>query len=112
MRAASRLLMASTTALVLFTTIGMIHVAPASASGSVQVVSTSQWGPDVLGLEHFVGEVVNNTSTNESLVQLNLGFYNSSGTLLGTDFTFTSLDDLAPGEKSPFEDDFTPPGEI
>ena len=74
----------------------------------MQVVSTSQWGPDVLGLD-FVGEVVNNTSTNESLVQLNLGFYNSSGTLLGTDFAFTSLDVLAPGEKSPFEDDFTPP---
>ena len=81
----------------------------ASASPSVGLVSTSQWGPDTLGNMYAVGEVVNNGPGVASLVEVDLGFYSSANVLLGTDVTFASVDDLNQGETSPFEDIFTPP---
>jgi hypothetical protein len=47
--------------------------------------------------------VRNNLSTLVNYVQIVGSFYDSSGTLIGTDFTYTDLDYLRPGEKSPFE---------
>ena len=90
--------------------VGTVVVAPvASAAPSVQLRSTSAWGPDVGGFEHIVGEVANNGPGVASIVDLNFNFYSSGGTLLATDFTFATVNDLNPGEKSPFEDIFMPP---
>ena len=87
-----------------------INPGPASASTlGVAVVSSSQWGPDSSGYEHIVGEVQNTGTATETLIEINLDFYNSSGVVIGSDYTFTTVDPLAPGEKSPFEDIFTPP---
>jgi hypothetical protein len=88
---------------------GLVLAGPAGASPSVALVSSSQWGRDAAGFEHVVGQLVNNGPGVASLVQVNLNFYNSANVLLSTDFTFATVDNLNPGEKSPFEDIFTPP---
>jgi hypothetical protein len=80
-----------------------------SAIPSVSLVSSSQWGPDSAGYEHVVGEVKNSGPGVASLVEVDFNFYNRSGTLLQTDFTFASITDMNPGDKSPFEDVFSPP---
>jgi hypothetical protein len=81
----------------------------ADGSGNVVVLSTSQWGPDGSGQEHFVGEVQNDGTQSTFVVEVDLGFYDVNDNLVGTDSVFTTLDSLAPGEKSPFEDIFPPP---
>jgi hypothetical protein len=83
--------------------------APVSASVSVIVLTNSSWGPDAGGFEHIVGEVQNSGTENAEFVEIDFNFYNSSNTLLSTDFTFTELNVLAPGERSGFTDIFTPP---
>jgi hypothetical protein len=83
--------------------------APVSASVSVIVLTNSSWGPDAGGFEHIVGEVQNSGTENAEFVEVDFNFYNSSNTLLSTDFTFTDLNVLAPGERSGFTDIFTPP---
>ena len=84
-------------------------VGSASASPSVGLVSASQWGPDTLGNMYAVGEVVNSGPGVASSVEVDLGFYSSANVLLGSDVTFASVEDLNPGETSPFEDIFAPP---
>jgi Fibronectin type III domain len=83
--------------------------APVSASVSVIVLTNSSWGPDAGGFEHIVGEVQNSGTENTEFVEIDFNFYNSTNTLLSTDFTFTDLNVLAPGERSGFTDIFTPP---
>jgi hypothetical protein len=82
---------------------------PASATPSLAVVSASQWGPDLAGEEHVVGQLVNNGPGVASDVEVDLNFYNSANQLLGTDFTYATVNNLNPGERSPFEDIFTAP---
>jgi len=55
------------------------------------------------GWYYVVGEVQNISSYNLEYVELTGTFYNSSGTVIDTDFTFTDMDTLVPGQKSPFE---------
>jgi hypothetical protein len=86
----------------------LAEVMPAQAGLGVQLVSSSQWGPDAIGDMHVVGEVLNTGTAYADFVQIDLNFYNASGTLLATDFTFTTADVLAPNERSPFEDIFKP----
>jgi len=69
---------------------------------SVSILSQSSY-VDSLGYCHVVGEVKNNSSNNLDFVQLTATFYNSSNTVVGTDFTFTLIDTLVPNQKSPFE---------
>jgi hypothetical protein len=82
---------------------------PVLAAPAIQLVSSSQWGPDAAGSVHIVGEVKNTGSENAQFIQVNFNFYSASGTLLKTDFTFTTIDVLAAGELSPFDEIFTPP---
>lgn len=58
---------------------------------------------DQYGFYHLVGEVQNNLKVTASFVKIVATFYDSSGRVVGTDFTFTMVDVLRPGEKSPFE---------
>ncbi len=50
-----------------------------------------------------VGEIQNTGDLNVEYVQIVATFYDSGGTVVGTDFTYTELDSLAPNQKSPFE---------
>jgi Tectonin domain len=84
-------------------------VVPASAAPSVALVSSSQWGPDAGGLMHVVGQVVNNGPGIASAVELSLNFYSSSNALLGNAVATASIDDMNPGDRSPFEEVFAPP---
>ena len=58
---------------------------------------------------HIVGEVRNVGDANAKYIQVNFNFFDASNRLLSTDFTFTSVDILGPGEKSPFHESFSPP---
>ena len=83
----------------------------ASAQPGFGVLSISQWGPDLNGDEHAVGDIVNNGTFVIGGIRIDLTLYDSSNAVIGSDFTFSSIDTMAPGDKSPFEDVFTaPPG--
>lgn len=67
----------------------------------VLILSHSEAGSD-FGNLYVVGEVKNNLSTVVNYVQIVGTFYDSSGLIIDSDFTYTDLDYLRPGEKSPF----------
>jgi hypothetical protein len=66
------------------------------APPSVRVVSSSIYNGEVFG------EVINETSSNVTLVRVTATFYNSSGNVIRSDDSFAMIDVLAPGQKSPF----------
>jgi len=57
---------------------------------------------DNIGNLHIVGEVLNNTPDHLWLVKIPVTFYNSSGQVVGTDYTYTWLDNLQAGDKTCF----------
>lgn len=71
------------------------------AGSGVSILSSSQTNTD-FGSTYIVGEVRNDLSHLVNYVQIVGTFYDSSGVLIDTDFTYTDLDYLRPGEKSPF----------
>ena len=77
-------------------------LSPQEPTGAgVSILSSSQIGTD-FGSTYIVGEVRNDLSDVVKFVQIVGRFYDSSGLLIDTDFTYTDLDYLRPGEKSPF----------
>ena len=52
---------------------------------------------------HIVGEVRNNTNAPMEFVKIVATLYDSNNKVVGTDFTYTELDVIPPGGKSPFE---------
>ena len=52
---------------------------------------------------YIYGEVRNDTGINVRFVEIVATLYNDQGTVVQTDFTYTDLDTLAPGQTSPFE---------
>jgi DNA segregation ATPase FtsK/SpoIIIE-like protein len=72
------------------------------ASNGVSILSTSQYSSE-FGYTYIVGEVRNNLEDLVNFVQIVGRFYDSEGVLIDTDFTYTTLDMLRPGEKSPFK---------
>lgn len=52
---------------------------------------------------HVRGEVKNTGTTQAEYVKLIVTLYNTDGKVVGTDYTYTSLDIVQPGETSPFE---------
>lgn len=68
----------------------------------VLILGSSQTSTD-FGSTYIVGEVRNNLSDVVEYVQIVGSFYDSSGLLIDTDFTYTDLDYLRPAEKSPFK---------
>jgi hypothetical protein len=81
----------------------------ANAQASVTVISTSQWFSSSAGIEHAVGQLLNNGPAPVGQVTVNLNFYSSSNVLVGTGTAEAMVDGLYAGEKSPFELDFSPP---
>jgi hypothetical protein len=63
--------------------------------------SYSDYG-DNIGNRHIVGEVLNNTAGHLWLVRIPVTFYDSSGQVVGTDYTYAYLDNLPAGEKTCF----------
>jgi hypothetical protein len=57
---------------------------------------------DSIDYLHVVGEVLNNTDDNLRFVKISANFFNSSGQLLDTDYTYVYLDNLPAREKTCF----------
>jgi hypothetical protein len=55
------------------------------------------------GYYKVVGEVENNGDRTVDFVKLVATFYDDSNEVIGTSFTYTDLDTIAPGDTSPFE---------
>ena len=82
-------------------------VATASASADIRIVSHSQHrSPDEV---HIAGEVINEGSSNADFIEVTARLLSSSNQQVGTESSYTLLDILAPGEKSPFHLVFAPP---
>ena len=58
---------------------------------------------DQYGIYHLVGEVKNNSGGTISFVKIIATFYDSSGKVVASEFTYTEIETLRNGEKSPFE---------
>jgi hypothetical protein len=74
----------------------------AHASSDVTIQNTSTFISSI-GTLHVVGEVQNNGAHSLKYVEIVGTFYDQSHTMIGTDYTFTLLDTLMPGDKSPFD---------
>ncbi|MGD9891055.1 MAG: FxLYD domain-containing protein [Dehalococcoidia bacterium] len=74
----------------------------AAQSGGVEIVSTSSY-ESITGSLHLVGEVANNTESTIEYVKIIVAYYAADGALVATDFTYTEMDELQPGETSPFD---------
>jgi hypothetical protein len=70
-------------------------------NGTISILSSSQYSTE-FGSTYIVGEVRNDLSDVVQFVQIVGRFYDSNGLLIDTDFTYTDLDLLRAGEKSPF----------
>ena len=71
-------------------------------SEALNVLSTNSF-IDSISYLHVVGEVENNTPNVAKFVKVTGTFYNKGNEVVATDFTFTSPQDIAPGDKAPFE---------
>lgn len=58
---------------------------------------------DSIGYYHLVGEVTNQGTTAANYVQVAAAFYDGSGKIVNTSFSFTRDTNIAPGQTSPFE---------
>lgn len=56
-----------------------------------------------MGYYYIVGEVLNTTNSNINFVKVVATFYNETGTVIGTDFTYTELDIVTPNDTAPFK---------
>ena len=74
---------------------------PESIEPELDVLSFTDY-EDTVGWWHVVGEVRNNSSYPVQFVKIVITIYDDAGNVVGTDFTYTTLDVIAPGGKSPF----------
>ena len=58
---------------------------------------------DDIGSYHIVGEVTNQGNEKATFVKVSGALYNSSNTVVASDFTFTDPQDLEPGQIAPFD---------
>jgi hypothetical protein len=68
----------------------------------VKLLSSSDY-KDELGFFHVIGELENNSPDSQQFIKVTSRFYDSSNKIVGTSFTYTDIDVLRPGEKSPFD---------
>jgi len=78
------------------------NIQSVKAAAQVNILTHSGW-LDSVGYYHVSGEVENTGDASASFIKITATFYDSSDTVIDTSFTFTSLDILLPGRKSPFE---------
>jgi hypothetical protein len=77
-----------------------------NADSEVTILSYDSY-IDTVGFFHVVGEVQNTGTVALRYVEIIATFYNSSGVVVATDFTFADLSTVHVGEKSPFDILFT-----
>ena len=74
----------------------------AIANADIDVLSW-RWYRDDLGYYVAVGEIENVGDSNAEFIMLTGTWYSGAGSVVGTSFTFSMLDVIRPGEKSPFK---------
>lgn len=75
--------------------------APTPSLPQLQILSHQSY--EDAGWFHIVGEVQNNSDTPMEFVKIVATLYDDAGQVVGTDFTYTEIDVIPPGGKSPFE---------
>ena len=82
---------------------------PARAAVSVSLISSVYYAPDEWGNAYIVGEVRNTGDQTADFVRVTVAYRSAAGQVLGTELVYTEMDQLLPGEKSPFIHFFEPP---
>jgi len=77
-------------------------MSPVNATAQVNILTHSGW-IDLVGHYHISGEVENVGDSAASFVKIAATLYDSGDIVVVTSFTYTTLDILLPGRKSPFE---------
>lgn len=98
-RAKFSVLIGATLCIILLTS----HYSAASAQKNEITVLSSRTYIDDYGFYHLVGEIQNNLGVPITYAKIVATFYDSQGQVVATDFTYSMIDILRPGEKSPFE---------
>jgi hypothetical protein len=71
--------------------------------GGISILSSSSFMDDI-GYYYVIGEVKNNSPKDSmNFVKITSTFYDDTGKVVGTDFTYTNVDVLRPAQKSSFE---------
>jgi len=81
------------------------------ASANIQILSHTSY-MDSFGYYHIVGEVQNVGDVAVKYVKIVVTFYDSNHIVIATDFTYSELDVILPGRKSPFDILFTETSQI
>lgn len=68
----------------------------------LEILSNSSY-VDGVGYMHVVGEIKNIESGTATYVKVAATFYDETGTVVATAFTFSDPSDIEPGQKAPFE---------
>lgn len=89
----------------------IVLIPKVKASASVQILSHTSY-MDSFGYLHVVGEVQNIGDVAVHYVKIVVTFYDSSHVVVATDFSYTTLDVILPGRKSPFDILFTETSQI
>jgi hypothetical protein len=79
-----------------------IAITEVNASNGINILSSSGWISST-GSYHISGELQNVGILPVNYVEVTATFYDSSNTVVGTDFTFSALNVIPVGEKSPFD---------
>ena len=75
---------------------------PTPTKAAIEFLTYSSYWDDS-GYFHIVGEVQNKGYTNVQYVEIVATYYDQQQNVIGTDFTYSELDILVPGQKSPFD---------
>lgn len=75
---------------------------PTVAPGTVSILGNHTSYVDSIDALHIIGEVQNQTAQTITFIRINVNLFNGSQ-LTGTDFTFTSLDQLRSGDRTCFD---------
>src|SRR5919202_404045 len=93
----------SVIALLLIPAVNYGYSQSASTGSMISILSSSSFTDD-LGDYHVVSEVRNNSPKDSmNYVKIVSTFYDNTGKVIGTDFTYSNVDVLRPAEKSSFE---------
>jgi hypothetical protein len=98
----ARILFLSTMGVAILAGFGARVPAVGAQAGGVDIVSTSMHRSST-GSLHLVGEVANNTQSTVEYVKVIVSYYSTGGALVATDYTYAEMDELEPGETSPFD---------
>ena len=83
---------------------------PEPPPAGVSILTNHSYYVDAINYLHIVGEVMNNTDDNLRFVKITADFFNNSGQILDTDFTYIWLDNLPSRDKTCFDLALPAPG--